>query len=1161
MEKILSFLASSSDSVRPESLPLPAGNYEVFLSFRGPDLRRSFADCIYSFLRHYGIRTFFDDVDLPKGGETASKLIKAIDESKIYIPIFSPDYAASKWCLMELAHMVKCYGQGKGHLIFPIFFFVDPREVRGLKGSFGKTFLQLAREYDEETVTEWKEALQKVGALKGWHVTESDGQGAIIVEVFSKVRSHLMENYNLVTEELVGIDSHVEQVTNLLKKSVKIVGIHGMSGIGKTSIAKAVYDNVNKQFRRCCFVKDVRETLSGNDGIVTLQNKILSSILGDDTKIKDASQGIRAIEDRVGSRDSVLIVLDDVGERFDFDSTLGDLKNFSSESRFIITTTDERVMELFHQYELYQPGEMGYDDALQLFSRHAFGMDYPPQDYMALSKDFVEAAAGLPLALEAIGSHLFCKGKSFWGEKLTQFRNISPVKVQERLMIIYKELTPEEKQIFLDIACCFIGEHCDLPSFMWSDLDLYPGVVIETLRLKSLIKIDDRMQFWMHDQYKNIGRAIVREDSRIPWKRSRMWSNKDVLDMLRDKEGTDQLEILKVDMKGEDFELTDDEFKKLSGLKYLDVKNGRLTGDFKDILPHVRCLRLDNCTSIPVDFSSKKLVGLNFWRCSIRDDWKGWNYIKVSPKLKVVDVSSCEDLKTAPDLSQCRKLEHLNLQDCPEMKGELHIANFENLKLLKLGHTKITKLIGGIGVLKKVQEIDAGNSYLTEVPADIGKLSSLETLDIRLHMLGSKELPILPKSLKRLYLSSPRVPNLCELKDLEELWFSNCDGPEIPGDLWMLSKLKSLILADCPCESLPVLPSSLNRLHIERCTRFKRLPNFTNLNKLTNVVLTCVQVREIIGLAEVKMLEDLSITDAPNLINLNGLENLVHLKKLYLRSCSVLGSLPSLANLTQLQILVILSCGHLPKIIGLEKLGDSLSRLDISGPSATSALLSLSKLVKLTKLSLDFPFTNINQPLSPELVLDLSSLQCITDLSIVDCKQLTEVNRMGRLESLQSLCLQGCKSVRNLADLSGIKNLRDLNIQRCTQLTEVKGLENLESFAELNMSGCTSMKKLPSLFRDTSSLNVSGCKQLIDLSALEKLESLKLLNMTNCTSICKLPDLSNLKALISLHIKGCIQLTHLPGIEGLESLFVLNMDPKLEEQYGDLLRVKNRRIK
>ncbi|CAN1226997.1 Disease resistance protein L6 [Linum grandiflorum] len=615
MEKILSFLASSSDSVRPESLPLPAGNYEVFLSFRGPDLRRSFADCIYRFLRHYGIRTFFDDVDLPKGGETASKLMKAIDESKIYIPIFSPDYAASKWCLLELAHMVKGYGEGKGHLVLPIFFFVEPRKVRGLKGSFGEKFLQLARGYDEKTRTEWKEALQKVGELKGWHVTESDGQGAIIVEVFNKVRSHLMDNYKLVTEELVGIDSHVEKVTKLLKKSVKIVGIQGMSGIGKTSIAKAVCDKVQTQFQRCCFVTDVREILSGNDGIVTLQNKILSSILGDDTKIKDASQGIRTIKDRVGCMDSnrsILIVLDDVGERFEFGSTLGDLKDFSSETRFIITTTDERVMELFHQYELYQPEEMGYDDALQLFSRHAFGMDCPPQDFMALSKDFVKAAAGLPLALKAIGSHLFRKGKRFWGEKLIQFRDIPPVKVQERLMIIYKELTPVEKQIFLDIACCFIGEHCDLPSFMWSDLDLYPGIVIDTLCLKSLIKINDRMQFWMHDQYKNLGRAIVREDSRIPWRRSRIWSNKDVLDMLRHKEGTDQLEILKVDMRGEDFELTDNEFKKLSGLKYLDVRNGRLTGDFKDILPHVRCLRLDSCTSIPVDFSLKKLVVLNF---------------------------------------------------------------------------------------------------------------------------------------------------------------------------------------------------------------------------------------------------------------------------------------------------------------------------------------------------------------------------------------------------------------------------------------------------------------------------------------------------------------------------------------------------------------------
>ncbi|CAI0452335.1 unnamed protein product, partial [Linum tenue] len=1103
-----------------------AGDYEVFLSFRGPDVRNGFADHLYTSLARAKIRTFMDEEELQKGEGIAPSLVRAIPESKIYIPILSERYASSKWCLLELAQMVDCWKQGKGHLILPIFYLVKPRDVRHQEGPYHQAFEQHAHKHSPQTVKEWKEALREVGQLKGWHVTESRGEGAIVDEVLSKVESHLRSMYALVTDELVGIDTPMEEVMKLLNlessKERVIVGIHGMGGLGKTTLSKAVYNEICAQFDRCCYLEDAREVLAKSDGVVSLQNKVISTILEGDHHVQNASEGINMIKNRV-CKHKLLLVVDDIDDKFEFNKILGKFGDFSSGSRFILTTRYTRVLYFILDCKLYEPREMSHHHSLKLFSKHAFGMNNPPEEDAGISKEFVKVATGLPLALKVIGSLLYRRKRKCWEEKLKELQSIpsSENMLQERLKVSYTDLSHNEKQIFLDIACFFAGSHKDIPYYMWSGCDFYPESGITNLIHRSLLKLDERNQFWMHDLIKDLGRAIVREDVRNPYNRSRIWSTDDALDMLRNREGSERVEVVRIDVKfnnDHDKLLTSKGFEKLSGLRYLEVRYGRMVGDFSQVLPNICCLRLYKCGSIPTNVNTKKLTVLDMEGSNVMDDWKGWSGMKATAKLKAVNIRNCE-LTRSPDLSTCTSLEFINFTGCSKVKGQIRIGKFKNLQKLILTGIDITELIirgGGIGQLRRLEEMDLSWTNLRELPNGMENLSSLRILS-----LGSAdcmEIPRLPASLKRLSISySSRVPNLVELKELEFLCYLRADNPWIPGDLWRLPNLKELRLkhsrfdgpllqddqdheATSPAAAA-ALPTSLTSLHMEYCLHLSELPSLSNLCNLTRLQLWCVGVAEIRGLGELSALETLAINSL-NLNNLNGLENLLLLRTLTL-SNATLERLPSLVNLSKLKDLEVCDCPNLVEIQGLAGVGESLTRLKIGRCPRLADLDGLQHLVALEELIFyEQSFRGIQS-------LNLSGLFSLKQLNIRRWRELLEIKGLDRLVWLERLTMEGCTSIQQLPDLSelgnlkkltnlsGLKNLETLHLSECVNLTEVEGVEGLESLTRLQLYNCRSITELGNLsgLEKLEELNIMGCTKLMEVNGLDELEKLRYLEI------------------------------------------------------------------
>ncbi|KAK4591066.1 hypothetical protein RGQ29_021311, partial [Quercus rubra] len=159
-------------SSSPSSSFTPQWTYDVFISFRGRDTRNGFTDHLYTALKHKGIFTFRDE-KIERGKLISPEISKAIEESRFAIVVLSKNYASSTWCLNELTKIIKCIKE-KGITVLPVFYYVDPSEVRKQTGTFAQAFVKYEKDLKEpiEKVQTWKVAMREVANLSGWHLQD-----------------------------------------------------------------------------------------------------------------------------------------------------------------------------------------------------------------------------------------------------------------------------------------------------------------------------------------------------------------------------------------------------------------------------------------------------------------------------------------------------------------------------------------------------------------------------------------------------------------------------------------------------------------------------------------------------------------------------------------------------------------------------------------------------------------------------------------------------------------------------------------------------------------------------------------------------------------------------------------------------------------------------
>ncbi|CAJ2647813.1 unnamed protein product [Trifolium pratense] len=205
-------MAWSYPSSTSSSNTTPQEKHEVFISFRSEDTRNTFTSHLNGALKRLDIKTHIDN-NVNRGDEIPTTLVRAmaIEEAELSIIVFSKNYAASKWCLEELVKILECKKM-KGKMVVPVFFDIDPSNVRHQRESYAEAFAKHERNFEDEMkVQEWRSGLLEASNYTGWDCNVNKTELEIVEEIAMDVLNKLNRVY------VSDIDQQIAKLQQLAK--------------------------------------------------------------------------------------------------------------------------------------------------------------------------------------------------------------------------------------------------------------------------------------------------------------------------------------------------------------------------------------------------------------------------------------------------------------------------------------------------------------------------------------------------------------------------------------------------------------------------------------------------------------------------------------------------------------------------------------------------------------------------------------------------------------------------------------------------------------------------------------------------------------------------------------------------------------------------------
>ncbi|KAK9058302.1 hypothetical protein SSX86_023143 [Deinandra increscens subsp. villosa] len=846
-------------------------DYDVFLSFRGTDTRYNFTDHLLKALQEATIDTFFDDSEIQIGDFLKPELENAIKSSRASIIVLSKDYASSTWCLDELALIMERRRTSK-HIVFPIFYYVKPSDVRKQQNSFGDAMVKHKERMEAESNAEkrsqlaqkfekWKKALSEVADMKG---EEADGRRreTILIEGIVKELSNRLDLHKRSEiPKLIGREFSIMTITSFLNDDSEILTIWGMAGIGKTYLVDYIFKSHYHEFERSCFLEDIERSCTTPNGLLDLQKQLLKDIgVKNWMDINDVNTGTLKIE-KLLCRKRSLLVLDGVSRFEQLDALIG-TKGLHLGSKIIITSKNGSLTEKCRLFERQVPPKhtkyllkaLNHKESLHLLSWHAFGRNEPNEYDTKEQTKVVEYCEGHPLALKVLGSSLRSE-EATWEDIIESItKEINP-DITKVLKISFDTLPSEkDKELFKHIACLFVGEERKFTEDILKACGICKSSGIKILIDRCLLTVSSSDRLMMHQLLQDMGRDIVRQESpKKPWKRSILWDHDECLDVLQNRQGTTIIQGLVLDMRTSwnetwkassrmrsSFTKTKCDLETLAlsdmrKLRILQLNYVQLSGSYKNFPHGLRwlCMHGFLLSYIPSDLPMEHIVVLDMSNSKLR---RLWNKPKVLRSLKFLNLSSCYELVNIGHFSSFPVLEKLVLTRCTNLDRLCEsIGDYcHKLEVLDLSKCiKLKELPRSIGKLKNVTQllIDGCSNLVEFTVININShVSSSSAIVEAIMSIMKPFVPSLPRSLVSLSLKNNNLSNesfpmdFSSLTMLKFLYLDKNPINSIPDGVRSLTRLEILSFHGCgKLKTLTYVPSTLKYMNVFKCFALERI--------------------------------------------------------------------------------------------------------------------------------------------------------------------------------------------------------------------------------------------------------------------------------------------------------------------------------------------------
>ncbi|XP_020872731.1 disease resistance protein RML1A isoform X3 [Arabidopsis lyrata subsp. lyrata] len=617
-------------------------------------------------------------------------------------------------------------------------------------------------------------------------------------EMIQKIATDVSNKLNVTPsrdfEGMVGLEAHLTKLDSFLcleSDDVKMIGIWGPAGIGKTTLARALFNQLSTRFRRSCFMGTI--DVNDYDSKLCLQNKLLSKILNQkDMRVHH----LGAIKEWLHDQ-RVLIVLDDVDDLEQLEVLAKETSWFGPGSRIIVTLKDKKILKAHGINDIYHVDYPSEKEAFEIFCLSAFKQSSPQDGFEELARKVVELCGNLPLALRVVGSSFYGESEDEWRIQLYGIETNLDRKIENVLRVGYDKLSERHQSLFLHIACFFNHKSVDYVTTMLADsvLDVENG--LNTLAAKSLVSTNGWIT--MHCLLQQLGRQVVLQQG-DPGKRQFLVEAKEIRDVLANETGTESVIGISFDIsKIEALSISKRAFNRMRNLKFLNFYNGNISLlEDMEYLPRLRLLHWGSYPrkSLPLAFKPECLVELYMGSSKLEKLWGG---IQPLTNLKKINLGYSSNLKEIPNLSKATNLKTLTLTGCESLvEIPSSILNLQKLEMLYA----------------------SGCSKLQVIPTNIN-LASLEEVNMS-NCSRLRSFPDMSSNIKRLYVAGTMIKEFpasivgqwCRLDFLQigsrsfkrlthvpesvtHLDLRNSDIKMIPDCIIGLSHLVSLLVENC----------------------------------------------------------------------------------------------------------------------------------------------------------------------------------------------------------------------------------------------------------------------------------------------------------------------------------------------------------------------------